>query len=100
MAKKKKTLADSHNVENTALLLAHGAQIDVLNSSDYTPLEQALRTCSNHADIIENATIHTNAYEVLEKTPGIIVDQDGKIYLSSTTPATVYINGREIKMSA
>lgn len=40
-----------------------------------------------------------NAYEILEKTPGLFVDQDGNIYLNSTTPATVYINGREQKMS-
>ncbi len=45
------------------------------------------------------AAASTNGYEVLEKTPGIFVDQDGNIYLSSTTPATVYINGREMKMS-
>ena len=42
----------------------------------------------------------TNAYEILEKTPGLFVDQDGNIYLSSTTPAQVYINGREQKMSS
>ncbi len=48
--------ADSHNVENTALLLAHGAQIDVLNSGGYTPLEQALRTCSN-IDIVKTVKI-------------------------------------------
>lgn len=42
----------------------------------------------------------TNAYEIMEKTPGLFVDQDGNIYLNSTTPATVYINGREQKMSA
>ncbi len=41
----------------------------------------------------------TNAYEVLEKTPGAVVDQDGNVYLNSSTPATVYINGREMKMS-
>lgn len=41
----------------------------------------------------------TNAYEILEKTPGLFLDQDGNIYISSTTPATVYINGREMKMS-
>ena len=45
-------------------------------------------------------TSSTNAYEILEKTPGLFVDQDGNIYISSTTPATVYINGREQKMSA
>ncbi len=42
----------------------------------------------------------TNAYEVIEKTPGIFMDQDGNIYLTSTTPATVYINGKEMRMSA
>lgn len=45
------------------------------------------------------AAASTSGYEVLEKTPGILVDQDGNIYLNSTTPATVYINGREMKMS-
>ncbi len=42
----------------------------------------------------------TNGYEVIEKTPGLFVDQDGNIYISSMTPATVQINGRDMKMSA
>jgi len=46
------------------------------------------------------ANISTNTLEILEKTPGIFVDQDGYIYLSSTNPAQVYINGREQRMSA
>ncbi len=46
------------------------------------------------------AASSTNAYEILEKTPGLFVDQDGNIYLNSTTPAIVYINGREQKMSS
>ncbi len=46
------------------------------------------------------AAVSTNAYEILEKTPGLFVDQDGNIYISSTTPAKVYINGREQRMSA
>ena len=46
------------------------------------------------------ASSSTNAYEILEKTPGLFVDQDGNIYLNSITPATVYINGREQKMNA
>ena len=41
----------------------------------------------------------TNAYEVLEKVPGAIVDQDGNVYLNSATPATIQINGREVKLS-
>lgn len=50
------------------------------------------------AEVLANSS--TNAYEVLEKTPGAIVDQDGNVYLSSTTPATILINGREIKLSS
>lgn len=42
----------------------------------------------------------TSGYEVIEKTPGLFVDQDGNIYISSMSPATVQINGREMKMSA
>ncbi len=51
-------------------------------------------------DAEQLASSSTNAYEVLEKTPGAIVDQDGNVYLNSGTPATIYINGREIKLSA
>ncbi len=50
------------------------------------------------AEVLANSS--TNAYEVLEKTPGAIVDQDGNIYLNSLTPATVFINGREMKLSS
>ena len=46
------------------------------------------------------AAISTNAFEILEKTPGIFLDQDGNLYLNSTTPSRIYINGREQKMSA
>ena len=46
------------------------------------------------------AAVSTNAFETIEKTPGLFIDPDGNIYISSTTPATVYINGREQKMSA
>lgn len=46
------------------------------------------------------ASTSSNAYEVLEKTPGAIVDQDGNVYLSSMTPATIQINGRDVKLSA
>ena len=45
------------------------------------------------------AASSTSGYEILEKTPGLFVDQDGNVYLNSTTPATIYINGREQKMS-
>lgn len=46
------------------------------------------------------AASSTNGYEIIEKTPGLFVDQDGNIYINSLTPATVQINGRDMKMSA
>lgn len=46
------------------------------------------------------AATSTSAYEIMEKTPGVFLDPDGNVYLSSTTPATIYINGREQKLSA
>ncbi len=50
------------------------------------------------AEALANSS--TNAYEILEKVPGTVVDQDGNVYLSSTTPATIFINGREMKLSS
>ncbi|HSN60073.1 MAG TPA: outer membrane beta-barrel protein, partial [Ferruginibacter sp.] len=50
------------------------------------------------AEVLANSS--TNAYEVLEKTPGAVVDQDGSVYLNSATPATIQINGREVKLNA
>ncbi len=50
------------------------------------------------AEVLANSS--TNGLEVLEKTPGAIVDQDGNVYLNSATPASIYINGRELKLSA
>jgi len=51
-------------------------------------------------DIESVASISTNTLEILESTPGLIVDQDGGIFLNSTTPAMILINGREQKMSS
>lgn len=45
------------------------------------------------------ANTSTNTMEVIESTPGLYVDQDGGIYISGMTPAAIYINGREQKMS-
>lgn len=45
------------------------------------------------------ANTSTNTLEILESTPGLYVDPDGGIFLSSSSPATIYINGREQKMS-
>ncbi len=46
------------------------------------------------------AASSTNAYETMEKIPGIFIDQDGNIYLNGLSPAGVQINGRELRMSA
>ena len=45
------------------------------------------------------ANTSTSAYEIMEKIPGLFLDQDGNVYLNSSTPATIYINGREQKMA-
>ena len=45
------------------------------------------------------AATSTNAYETMEKIPGIFIDQDGNIYLNGLSPAGVQINGRELRMS-
>ncbi|MEX1202952.1 MAG: outer membrane beta-barrel protein [Ferruginibacter sp.] len=50
------------------------------------------------AEVLSNSSI--NAYEVLEKIPGAVVDSDGNVYLNSATPAMIQINGREVKISA
>ncbi len=46
------------------------------------------------------ANTSTNTLEILEKTPGVFVDQDGGIFLNNATAAAIYINGREQKMSS
>jgi len=38
---------DSHNVENAKILIGKGAKINLLNKERLTPLELALRSCSN-----------------------------------------------------
>lgn len=45
------------------------------------------------------ANTSTSAYEIMEKIPGVFMDQDGNIYLNNSTPAAIFINGREQKMS-
>jgi hypothetical protein len=50
------------------------------------------------ATVLANSS--TSAYEILEKTPGVIVDQDGNVHLGSMSTATVFINGREMKLSS
>jgi iron complex outermembrane receptor protein len=68
----------------------------VIKSSKPLMRQEDDKTIIDPESLVEAST---SGYEVLEKTPGLFVDQDGNIYLNSATPATVYINGREMKMS-
>lgn len=68
--------ADSHNVKNTQLLLAHGADSSIVNSYGFNPLEQALRSCNN-IDIINTFQI-SKIY--LEK--GILITEKMKEFVS------------------
>ncbi|WP_343605093.1 ankyrin repeat domain-containing protein [Fluviicola sp.] len=67
--------ADSHHVENTKLLLAHGADCNLLNSYGFNPLEQALRSCNN-IDIINTvqlAEIYLDqGIQITEKMKGFV----------------------------
>lgn len=61
--------AHSHNAENTALLVQHGAQVDVRNKEGLTPLELALRNCQN-INIAETAKLARILLDAgAEKTP-------------------------------
>jgi hypothetical protein len=41
----------------------------------------------------------TNTLEVLEATPGLLVDPEGGIFLNNANPASIQINGREQRMA-
>lgn len=43
--------------------------------------------------------ISTNTLEVLESTPGLFVDYETGIYLTSAIPAVIFVNSREQKLS-
>lgn len=58
---------DSHHVENSRLLLQRGAQVDALNKEGLTPLELALRSCSN-IDLERMAPLAVLLLEVGAKT--------------------------------
>ena len=77
------------------------AQTEVLNGVEIVS-KKPMMTQEDDKTIVnveELALTSTSALEVMEKTPGLFIDQDGNIYLSSSTPASVYINGREQRMS-
>ena len=42
----------------------------------------------------------TNTLELLTMTPGLFVDDEGSVFLGTSIPAIIYINGREQRLSA
>ncbi len=96
-------LDKSINVKPENLFFNFQLKEDVISISEATvTAKKPLITQEEDKMIIDPeplVSIATNTLDVLESTPGLYVDQDGGIFLSSTTPAVVYINGREQKMS-
>ncbi len=95
-----KTIAISNKSLSTTILLKRTATnlqgITVVSKKPLIKQEDDKTIVD--AEVLANSS--TNAFEILEKTPGAVVDQDGNVYLSSINPATVFINGREMKLSS
>jgi iron complex outermembrane receptor protein len=88
--------------KDTLIVLRAHQKSSLLKEVEIKAVKKPLMTQEDDKTIINPESLaasSTNGYEILEKTPGLFVDQDGNIYISSTTPAVVYINGREMKMS-
>ena len=98
------TLQENISIKDSAVNLIVKWQTKTNDLDNVTVLaRKALITQEDDKTIVDAevlANSSSNAYEVLEKVPGAIVDQDGNVYLNSSTPATVHINGREVKLSA
>jgi iron complex outermembrane recepter protein len=94
-------LTDGANMEAEALVLAPvtkelGA---VTVSASRPPVEQKIdRVVVNVEASITNAG--TNALDVLEKSPGIVVDKDGNISLKGKTGVIVMMDGRPTYLGA
>ena len=95
----KKFVTGSNDTTLNLILQTLTKQLDAVVVTARTPLMKQ-EDDKTIVDAEQLAGSSTNAFEVLEKTPGAIVDQDGNVYLNSATPATIFINGREIRLSA
>ena len=98
-----KTLTKIIAVKSSPVTVIFSMQYSVTSLQDVTVVSRKpLVRQEDDKTIIDAeplANSSTNAFEILEKTPGAVIDQDGNVYLSSTTPATIFINGREMKLS-
>ncbi len=81
----------------TAGLLGKTLQTAVVTSKKPLMKQEDDKLIVDPENLVEAST---NGFEVIEKTPGLFIDQDGNIYISSLSPATIQINGRDMKMSA
>ncbi len=87
--------------EQTSFTFVMEEQTEVLKDVEIVS-KKPLMTQEDDKTVVDAeqlALTSTNALELMEKTPGLFIDQDGNIYLTSSTPASVYINGREQRMS-
>ena len=97
-----KNFTDSFETSDTAFQFEIIQSNESLNEVTVKAIRPLMRQEDDKTVIDPTALVDasTNGFEVLEKTPGLFIDQDGNIYISSTTPATVFINGRQMKLSA
>lgn len=87
----------NHTTFSFKLQKSHGLQGATITASRPLMRQDGDMTVVDPEQLVPAST---SGYEVLEKTPGIIADQDGNFYLSSSTAATIYVNGRDMKMSS
>lgn len=95
---KKITLRGNQSIF-TFFLEPVGKTLDAVVITSQRPLmkQEDDKTIVDPGNLVASSS---SGYEVIEKTPGLFVDQDGNIYISSLSPASVQINGRDMKMSA
>jgi hypothetical protein len=100
----KKTSSHTIRIEDTSVTIRISLHNSVKDLAVVTVVSKKPLIQQEDDKTIVDATAlaasSTSAYEVLEKTPGLVVDQDGNVYVSSTAPATIYINGKEMKLGS
>lgn len=99
----KKTVVKKINVLQQDVSLIIALQTDNTNLDNVTivsrkPLmrQEGDKTIVDAEPIAQSSS---NSYEVIERVPGAVTI-DGNVYLNSSTPAVIQINGREVKLSA
>ncbi|GAB3955125.1 outer membrane beta-barrel family protein [Spirosoma harenae] len=85
----------------TELSIQLNSSVELLQAVDVVTKKPLMVQEEDKVIINPEPLVNSSAtsYELLEKVPGVFLDQTGNIYLTSTTPAVLYINGREQKMS-